>query len=48
MSKEVEIAYDQVITTDRPTGANRPDLLIREKKPGGCILLTFLVRVMLM
>ena len=32
MSKDTEIAYDQIITTDRPIGANRPDLLIRDKK----------------
>ncbi len=32
LSKNVEIAYDQMITTDRPIGANRPDILIRDKK----------------
>ena len=31
MTKNVEIVYDQVITTDRPVGANRPDILIRDK-----------------
>ena len=31
MSKDVEIAYDQVMTTDRPVGANRPDILVRDK-----------------
>ena len=31
MSKKVEIVYDQVITTDRPVGANRPDILVRDK-----------------
>ena len=30
LSKNVEIAYDQIITTDRPIGANRPDILIRD------------------
>ena len=30
LSKNVEIAYNQVITTDRPIGANRPDILIRD------------------
>ena len=30
MSKDVEIAYDQVITTDGPVGANRPDILVRD------------------
>ena len=28
----VEVVYDQVLTTDRPTGANRPDILLRDKK----------------
>ena len=30
-SAEVEIVYDQLITTDRPIGANRPDILVRDK-----------------
>ena len=30
-SKSVGIVYDQLITTDRPIGANRPDLLVRDK-----------------
>ena len=30
LSKNVEIAYDQIISTDRPIGANRPDILIRD------------------
>ena len=32
MSKHVEIVYDQDTITDGPVGANRPDLLIRDKK----------------
>ena len=31
MTNDVEIAYDQVMTTDRPVGANRPDILVRDK-----------------
>ena len=31
LSKDIEIAYDQVIITDGPVGANRPDILIRDK-----------------
>ena len=31
MTKSVEIVYDQVISTDRPVGANRPDILVRDK-----------------
>ena len=34
MSRNVEIAYDQIIATDRPVGANRPDILIRDKANG--------------
>ena len=30
-SQNVEIIYDQFITTDRPIGANRPDILVRDK-----------------
>ena len=30
LSKNVEIAYDQTMTTDGPVGANRPDILIRD------------------
>ena len=30
MAKNVEIAYDQVISTDRPVGGNRPDILVRD------------------
>ena len=26
----IEIIYDQVITTDRPVGANRPDIIVRD------------------
>ena len=29
-SQNVEIIYDQFITTDRPIGANRPDILVRD------------------
>ena len=30
-SQNVEIIYDQFIATDRPIGANRPDILVRDK-----------------
>ena len=30
LKKNVEIIYDQTITTTRPTGANRPDLIIKD------------------
>ena len=30
MQNKVEIIYDQVIATDRPVGANRPDLIVRD------------------
>ena len=26
----VEVVYDQVIATDRPVGANRPDIIVRD------------------
>ena len=29
---QIEIIYDQVITTTRPIGANRPDIIIKDKK----------------
>ena len=32
IQSNVEVVYDQMITTDRPTGANRPDILLRDKK----------------
>ena len=28
--KNVEILYDQIITTTRPIGANRPDIIIKD------------------
>ena len=28
--KKVEIIYDQIITTTRPVGANRPDIIIKD------------------
>ena len=30
MGKSVEVIYDQVLSTDRPVGANRPDIVIRD------------------
>ena len=32
LNKDVEVVYDQVITTDRPVVANRPDILVRDLK----------------
>ena len=31
MDKKVEILWDMVINTDRAVGANRPDIVIRDK-----------------
>ena len=31
IASNVEIIYDQVLTTDREVGANRPDILVRDK-----------------
>ena len=31
ITSNVEIVYDQVLTTDREVGANRPDILVRDK-----------------
>ena len=30
MERNVEIIYDQVLSTDRPVGANRPDIVVRD------------------
>ena len=30
LKKNIEIIYDQIITTSRPVGANRPDLIIKD------------------
>ena len=30
LSKNVEIIYDQIISTDRPIGANRPDIIVKD------------------
>ena len=32
VTSEVEIVWDQFIDTDRPVGANRPDIIVRDKK----------------
>ena len=32
MDKNVEIIWDMVLTTDRAVGANRPDILLKDKK----------------
>ena len=32
MDRKVEILWDMIIGTDRPVGANRPDIVIRDKE----------------
>ena len=32
ITSNVEVVYDQVLTTDREVGANRPDILVRDRK----------------
>ena len=32
MDKNVEIIWDMVLTTDRAVGANRPDIVVRDKR----------------
>ena len=31
LRNNVEIVYDQIITTSRPVGANRPDIIIKDE-----------------
>ena len=32
ITSDVEVIYDQVMTTDREVGANRPDIVVKDKK----------------
>lgn len=39
MGNGVEVVYDQVIATDRPLGANRPDIIVRDLKKKEVLIL---------
>ena len=44
LRNNVEVIYDQIITTSRPVGANRPDIIIKDVAKKRPLLSIFLVR----